>query len=89
MNTAPLSGIKVVDFTEVQSGPSCTQMLAWLGADVIKIERPGVGDATRKELQFDPNLPSYYYLQLNSDKKRGNILCNDRPSNLIRLKSLC
>ena len=44
-------------------------MLAWLGADVIKIERPGVGDATRNELQFDPNLPSYYYLQLNSDKK--------------------
>lgn len=69
MNTAPLQGIKVVDFTEVQSGPSCTQMLAWLGADVIKIERPGVGDATRKELQFDPSLPSYYYLQLNSDKK--------------------
>lgn len=69
MNTAPLSGIKVIDFTEVQSGPSCTQMLAWLGADVIKIERPGVGDATRKELQFDPACPSYYYLQLNSGKK--------------------
>lgn len=67
--TAPLAGIKVVDFTEVQSGPSCTQMLAWLGADVIKIERPGVGDATRKELQFNPDLPSYYFLQLNSDKK--------------------
>ncbi|MDE6153167.1 MAG: formyl-CoA transferase, partial [Muribaculaceae bacterium] len=66
---APLQGIKVVDFTEVQSGPSCTQMLAWLGAEVIKIERPGVGDATRKELQFDPNEPSYYFLQLNSDKK--------------------
>ena len=69
MNTAPLQGIKVVDFTEVQSGPSCTQMLAWLGADVIKIERPGVGDATRKELQFAPDEPSYYFLQLNSDKK--------------------
>lgn len=69
MNTAPLQGIKVIDFTEVQSGPSCTQMLAWLGADVIKIERPGVGDATRNELQFDPNEPSYYFLQLNSDKK--------------------
>jgi len=69
MNTAPLQGIKVIDFTEVQSGPSCTQMLAWLGADVIKIERPGVGDATRDELQFDPDLPSYYYLQLNSNKK--------------------
>ncbi len=69
MNTAPLQGIKVIDFTKVQSGPSCTQMLAWLGADVIKIERPGVGDATRKELQFDPDCPSYYFLQLNSGKK--------------------
>ncbi len=44
-------------------------MLAWLGAEVIKIERPGVGDATRNELQFDPEEPSYYFLQLNSDKK--------------------
>ena len=44
-------------------------MLAWLGAEVIKIERPGVGDATRSELQFNPDLPSYYFLQLNSDKK--------------------
>lgn len=69
MNTSPLQGIKVVDFTNVQSGPSCTQLLAWLGADVIKIERPGSGDPTRSELQFDPNLPSYYFLQLNSNKK--------------------
>ena len=58
MNTAPLNGIKVVDFTNVQSGPSCTQMLAWLGAEVVKIERPGSGDATRNELQFDPDCPS-------------------------------
>ncbi len=69
MNTAPLQGIKVVDFTNAQSGPSCTQMLAWLGAEVIKIERPGSGDATRGELQFNPEYPSYYFLQLNSDKK--------------------
>lgn len=69
MNTAPLQGIKVIDFTNVQSGPSCTQLLAWLGAEVIKIERPGSGDATRNELQFDPDCPSYYFLQLNSDKK--------------------
>ena len=69
MNTAPLQGIRVVDFTSVQSGPSCTQLLAWLGAEVIKIERPGTGDATRNEIQFDPNEPSYYILQLNSDKK--------------------
>ena len=55
MNTAPLQGIKVVDFTNVQSGPSCTQLLAWLGADVVKIERPGSGDATRNEIQVDPD----------------------------------
>lgn len=69
MNTAPLQGIKVIDFTSVQSGPSCTQLLGWLGAEIIKIERPGSGDATRNELQFDPGCPSYYFLQLNSGKK--------------------
>lgn len=69
MNTAPLEGVKVIDFTNVQSGPSCTQMLAWLGADVIKIERPGTGDPTRSELQFKPDATSFYFLQLNSSKK--------------------
>lgn len=86
MNTAPLQGIKVVDFTEVQSGPSCTQMLAWLGAEVIKIERPGIGDATRKELQFDPELPSYYYLQLNSGKKSLTLNAKTADGNKILTK---
>lgn len=67
--TAPLQGIKVIDMTEVQSGPSCTQMLAWFGADVIKIERPGKGDPTRTELLDIPGLDGLYYLQLNSNKK--------------------
>ena len=45
-----LKNVKILDFTHVQSGPTCTQLLAWFGADVIKVERPGVGDATRKQL---------------------------------------
>ncbi len=67
--TAPLEGIKVIDMTEVQSGPSCTQMLAWFGAEVIKIERPGGGDPTRHELLDLPGLDGLYYLQLNSNKR--------------------
>ena len=67
--TAPLEGIRVVDWTQVQSGPSCTQMLAWLGADVIKIERKGLGDPTRTELLDYPDMDSLYYLQLNCNKR--------------------
>ena len=48
--TKPLEGIKIIDFTHVQAGPACTQLLAWFGADVIKVERPGSGDVTRNQL---------------------------------------
>ena len=66
---APLKGIKIVDWTQVQSGPSCTQLLAWLGADVIKIERTNTGDPTRNELLDIKDSWSLYYLQLNANKR--------------------
>ncbi|MEX6209596.1 formyl-CoA transferase [Providencia huaxiensis] len=65
----PLQGIKVLDFTGVQSEPSCTQMLAWFGADVIKIERPGVGDVTRNQLRDIPDVDALYFTMLNSNKR--------------------
>jgi formyl-CoA transferase len=64
-----LKGIKVLDFTHVQSGPTCTQLLAWFGADVIKVERPGVGDATRKQLVDVPGADSLYFTMLNHNKR--------------------
>lgn len=67
--TLPLQGIRVLDFTGVQSGPSCTQMLAWFGADVIKIERPGVGDVTRNQLRDIPDVDALYFTMLNSNKR--------------------
>ena len=64
-----LDGIKILDFTHVQSGPTCTQLLAWFGADVIKVERPGVGDATRKQLIDVPGADSLYFTMLNHNKR--------------------
>ena len=64
-----LEGIKILDFTHVQSGPTCTQLLAWFGADVIKIERPGVGDATRGQLRDIPDVDSLYFTMLNHNKR--------------------
>ena len=64
-----LEGIKVLDFTHVQSGPTCTQILAWFGADVIKVERPGVGDATRKQLMDVEGADSLYFTMLNHNKR--------------------
>lgn len=64
-----LEGVRILDFTHVQSGPTCTQLLAWLGADVIKVERPGVGDATRKQLVDKPGVDSLYFTMLNHNKR--------------------
>jgi formyl-CoA transferase len=68
MNKA-LEGIRVVDMTHVQAGPVCTQMLAWMGADVIKIEPPVRGDVTRTQLRDIPGVDSLYFTMLNCNKR--------------------
>ncbi len=69
MSTKALEGVRILDFTHVQSGPTCTQLLAWFGADVVKVERPGVGDATRGQLCDIPDVDSLYFTMLNHNKR--------------------
>ncbi len=64
-----LDGVNVLDMTHVQAGPSCTQILAWLGANVIKVELPGRGDITRGQLQDIPDVDSLYFTMLNCNKR--------------------
>lgn len=64
-----LEGVRVVDMTHVQAGPVCTQLLAYMGADVIKIERPGGGDVTRSQLRDLPDVDSLYFTMLNANKR--------------------
>ena len=64
-----LEGVRILDFTHVQSGPTCTQLLAWFGADVIKVERAGHGDITREQLRDLEGVDSLYFTMLNHNKR--------------------
>jgi len=64
-----LEGVRILDMTHVQAGPSCTQILGFLGADVIKIEPAGRGDITRGQLRDVPNVDSLYFTMLNCNKR--------------------
>src|SRR5579863_173573 len=64
-----LDGVRILDFTHVQSGPTCTQLLGFMGADCIKVERPGVGDITRGQLRDVKGADSLYFTMLNGNKR--------------------
>src|ERR1051326_9068049 len=64
-----LKGVKVVDFTQFEAGPSCTEALGWLGADVVKIENPKMGDPGRRLRPGQPDNDPYYFHAFNANKK--------------------
>src|ERR1700694_1082605 len=64
-----LSGIRIVDFNQFEAGPSCTEALAWLGADVVKIENPKMGDPGRRLRPGQPDTDPYYFHVFNANKK--------------------
>jgi len=82
-----LDGVRILDFSHVQSGPTCTQLLAWFGADVIKVERAGEGDATRGQLRDVPDADSLYFTMLNHNK-RSITLDTKKPAGKEVLETL-
>src|SRR5580658_5833192 len=87
-NTAPvefLSGIRIVDFTQFEAGPSCTEALAWLGADVVKIENPKLGDPGRRRQPGKPDDDPWYFYIFNANKKSMTVnLKSPRGLALVR-----
>ena len=80
-----LSGISVVDITNNQAGPSCGQMLAWLGADVIKVEEPLKGDPALETHRDRPDADSLFYLSFNGNKRSLTLnLKNDGAKDVFR-----
>ena len=79
-----LDGVRILDFTHVQSGPTCTQLLAWFGADVIKLEKAGEGDATRGQLRDIPDVDSLYFTMLNHNKRSITVNTKDPKGKEVR-----
>lgn len=89
-NTAPLaflSGVRIVDFTQFEAGPSCTEALAWLGADVVKIENPKLGDPGRRRRAGQPDEDPWYFYIFNANKKSLTVNLKS-PSGLALVKDL-
>jgi len=64
-----LAGVRIVDLSQFEAGPSCTESLAWLGAEVVKVEPPGKGEQSRRAFARPSNADSWYFLQFNANKK--------------------
>jgi formyl-CoA transferase len=73
-NGTALAGVKVLDLTQFEAGPACTEMLAWLGAEVVKVENPNGGDQLRRLGSIDSERASYFFVLFNVNKK--SITCN-------------
>lgn len=85
MGEAALSGIRVLDLSQFEAGPSCTELLAWLGADVVKVERPRVGDQGRSLGGLPGGLDSTYFVFLNANKRSVTLdLAQERGRELFR-----
>src|SRR6201998_125986 len=81
-----LEGVRIVDFTQFEAGPTCTEALAWLGAEVVKIENPSRGDPGRRIAAADPkNNDSFYFKILNANKKSATVdLKTERGIQLVK-----
>jgi formyl-CoA transferase len=64
-----LAGVRVVDLSQYEAGPSCTETLAWLGAEVVKIEKPETGEPARYGYARESGKDSWYFCQFNANKK--------------------
>jgi formyl-CoA transferase len=82
-----LAGVRVVDFTQFEAGPSCTESLAWLGAEVVKIENPRTGDPGRRLRPGQPDEDPYYFQQFNANKKSITVNLKE-PQGLALVKEL-
>ena len=82
-----LSGVKVLDLTQFEAGPSCTETLAWLGADVVKIENPRMGDPGRRLRPNQPDDDPYYFHMFNANKKSMTVNLKS-PEGLALVKDM-